>query len=252
MLNYRSPRDTIKCVEALTAQTIADQIEIVIVDNHSDDESIGWIRALLGNIPSVRIIEDRDNIGYGKGNNAGMRLSRGKYILIINPDNTLLPDALEQMLAIFSSHPDAGIVGPALVHPDGSIRPSARAFPQLHDLLRKRLFPQKWQAEYSKSIAAENNKECVEVDWLVGACLLMPRELMTSLGGFDERFFLFFEDIDLCRRVKLLGKKVLYVPGIKVLDRRNRLSGSSIFSLLTKKMTWIHVSSAIKYFWKWA
>ena len=93
--------------------------------------------------------------------------------------------------------------------------------------------------------------DVVDVDWLVGACLLIPRQIFQSLGGFDPRFFLFFEDIDLCRRIKSLGKRVLYVPGVKVLDRRNRLSGSSIFSLLTKKTTWIHVASAVKYFWKW-
>ena len=94
-------------------------------------------------------------------------------------------------------------------------------------------------------------KESVDVDWLVGACLLLRTDLFRRLKGFDERFFLFFEDMDLCRRTKILGKRVVYLPQIKVLDGKERLSGSSIFSLFTRKTTRIHLASAMKYFWKW-
>lgn len=251
VLNYRSAKDTVRCVQALRKQSIASAIEIIVIDNHSEDDSIGLIRSQLSRVPAVRIVEERENIGYGSGNNDALRFARGRYLLIVNPDNALPPDTVERMLSALRSHPDAGIAGPALVHPDGSIRPSARQFPRFADLLSKRLFPGKWQAAYDRTMTAAEGEDVREVDWLVGACLLMPMELFRKLGGFDERFFLFFEDIDLCRRVHVLGKKVLYLPQVKVPDRKKRLSGSSILSLLTRKTTWIHLTSAGKYFWKW-
>lgn len=251
VLNYRSPRDTIQCVRALLAQTIADDLDILIVDNHSDDESIGWLRAQFGDHPGIRFIEEKDNSGYGRGNNAALTKAKGEFVLIINPDNTMPPDALQRMLAPLRKNPDVGIVGPALVHPDGSTRPSARQFPRMIDLIAKRLRPDAWQKKYERWLDTIKAKEETEVDWLVGACLLMRMELLTSLGGFDPRFFLFFEDIDLCRRVHLLEKKVLYLPQIRVLDRKHRLSGASLLSLLRRKTTWIHLGSALKYFGKW-
>jgi N-acetylglucosaminyl-diphospho-decaprenol L-rhamnosyltransferase len=111
--------------------------------------------------------------------------------------------------------------------------------------------PSKWHAAFERDRKSVEKKEAIDVDWMVGACLLMRTDLYRKLGGFDERFFLFFEDIDLCRRVKEVGKRVVYLPGVKVLDRKGRLSGSSIFSLLTRKTTRIHVGSALKYFLKW-
>lgn len=251
VLNYRSPRDTVKCVQALQKQTIADAMEILVVDNHSDDESIGFIRAQLSGLPGVRIIEERENLGYGRGNNAASHLAQGEYLLILNPDNVLPPDGAATMLKALKADPSAGVVGPALVYPDGSVRPSARRFPSPRDLLSKRMFPGPWHAAYEEERKRLMSAPAVDVDWLVGACLLLRTDLYKELGGFDERFFLFFEDIDLCRRIHALGKKVLYLSSLKVLDRKGRLSGSSIFSLFTRKTTRIHLASAIKYFFKW-
>lgn len=251
ILNYRSYRDTVKCAQALRAQTIADTIEILVTDNHSNDESMGFIRAHLNGVQGVRIIENKSNGGYGRGNNQAVRYAQGEYLLIINPDNTLPENALKSMLQYLLDHPDTGIVGPALVYPDGSIRPSARSFPSIKDLFIKRLHPKKWHEDFEKKRKNQEQSKAIDVDWMVGACLLMKADLYRSLGGYDERFFLFFEDIDLCRRVKNMGKKVVYLPHVHVLDRKGRLSGSSIFSLFTRKTTRIHVASAIKYFWKW-
>lgn len=251
VLNYRSPRDTVKCVQALRKQTIADAMEILVVDNHSDDESMGFIRAQLSGLPGVRIIEERENLGYGRGNNAASHLAQGEYLLILNPDNVLPPDGAAIMLEALKADPSAGVIGPALVYPDGSVRPSARRFPSPRDLLSKRMFPGPWHAAYEEERKRLMSAPAVDVDWLVGACLLLRTDLYKELGGFDERFFLFFEDIDLCRRIHALDKKVLYLSSLHVLDRKGRLSGSSIFSLFTRKTTRIHLASAIKYFLKW-
>ncbi len=240
-----------RCVEALQKQTIADQIEIIVIDNHSEDESIGWFRGQFRSKPNVRIVEQRANLGYGRANNNGATFARGEYLLILNPDNTLPPNALREMLEFLQSHDDVGIVGPALVYGDGTLRPSARQFPTIRDLLKKRLFPSRWQENFDAEHRDWMQQQYVDVDWMVGACLLMRTDHFCFLNGFDERFFLFFEDMDLCRRTKILGKRVVYLPQIKVLDGKERLSGSSIFSLFTRKTTRIHLASAMKYFWKW-
>lgn len=261
VLNYRSPLDAVQCVKALLKQTIGDQLEILVIDNDSDDESIGSFRARWIHEPRVRVMESHANVGFSRGNNDAARHARGEYLLFINPDNTLPPDGLERMLEIFRENPNTGIVGPALVYPDGTVRPSARKFPTIADLLRKRLFPSHWQNEHTsvhahlqKQSPAQSSKLKVRsypVDWLVGACILMPRTLFSDLGGFDPRFFLFFEDIDLCRRCQLAGHRILYAPGIRVLDRRQRLSEMHPLSFLWRRIGRIHTVSAVKYFWKW-
>jgi len=254
VLNYRSPFDCIKCIEALLKQTLINRMEIIVVDNHSEDESIGWLQSRFKSNPHIKIIESPTNCGFSAGNNYGARYATGEYLLILNPDNVFSPDGVRQMIDVMESDSTIGILGPALVHPDGSVRPSARKFPTIGELIFKRLWPTKWNEKYLYSrssdfeVAATKEKD---VDWLVGACLLMKRDFFLSLGGFDERFFLFFEDIDLCRRCKKAGKRVVYAPAIHVADRRYRLSGRSVGSLLTKKTTWIHLASAGKYFWKW-
>ncbi len=250
VLNYRSPADTVKCVEALLAQTLAQEMEIIIVDNHSCDESVGWVRARFGSLPSVTILETRENIGYGRGNNLAASIARGECLLIVNPDNVLPPDAAERLLRTAQQRPDIGIVGPALVYPDGTLRPSARTFPVMRDLFHKRLFPEQWHRTYARDMT-EKNTAPVPVDWLVGACLLIRTTVFRDLGGFDERFFLFFEDIDFCRRAKKLGYGVLYDPTVRVKDRERRLSEGGILSPLWKKTMRIHLMSAWRYFRKW-
>src|SRR5665213_1363586 len=201
VLNYKSPRDTIACVTALRKQTIADRIEILVIDNHSDDESIGVIRNRLSQWENVRIMESPQNRGYGRGNDIGMKRAAGRYILIINPDNELQSDALEKMVNAMEKGSDIGILAPKLVHEDGSVRDVARAFPSLMDVIVKRtgstLFPKRMDRYLQRNIDPTSERD---VDWVVGACILLRRELIEKIGGFDPRFFLFFEDMDLCRR----------------------------------------------------
>lgn len=250
VLNYRSPKDTVKCVEALLSQSLGSEIEIIIVDNHSHDESIGWIRARFGHESRVSILETRGNIGYGRGNNLGASIARGEYVLIVNPDNILPQNSVACLLSQLQKNPDVAIVGPALVYPDGTVRPSARAFPVLRDLFHKRLLPEQWHRSYERNMATKNDGP-VRVDWLVGACLLVRSAVFHELRGFDERFFLFFEDIDFCRRARTLGYGVLYDPTVRVHDRKQRLSEGGVLSPLWKKTTRVHLVSAWKYFRKW-
>ncbi len=249
VLNYRSPRDTIKCVESLKRQSIASQMEIILVDNHSDDESIGWIRARYRHDSQVKIVESRENTGYGQGNMMGVKHAQGSYILINNPDTILEEKGIETMLDALKKDRSIGIIAPKLVFEDGSIRPSARFFPNPSELVQKRIAPARWHTTYKERMNTSGHLQ--EVDWVAGACFLMEKSIFLGAGGFDPQFFLFFEDIDLCRKVHRMGKRIIYASSITAIDRKERLSGGGILSFLTKKTAWIHLASAMKYFWKW-
>ncbi len=254
ILNYRTGRDAWTCALSLLRQTVGDRLEILIVDNHSDDDSIGYLRNRSRGNPRIRIIETRENLGYGKGNNIGVEHARGENILIINPDNELEPGGLELLMKKMESDPSIGILGPQLVHEDGTIRDSYRTFPTAADIVIKRvpflrrLFPGRMKRYLQHD---QNASATRDVDWIAGACFLMRRDFYRSMGGFDPRFFLFFEDTDLCRRCARLGKRVVYFPEVRARDRKHRLSEGGVMALFTKKTARIHLVSAVKYFWKW-
>ena len=253
ILNFRSPKDTVKCVQALQKQTIAKDMEILVVDNGSEDESIGTFRNRFKDMKNVRIVETPENLGYGKGNNFALDHAKGEFVLIINPDNELEPSGLETMVKIMRKYDDIGILAPKLVYPDGTVRESYRRFPSIADILIKRSFLRKiFRKRLEHYLQSEKKLEGVHgTDWLAGACLLIPRSLMKEMKGFDPRFFLFFEDTDLCRRCWKLGRKVMYCPSVEAKDSQERLSGGGFVPILFTKTGRMHIASAIRYFWKW-
>jgi GT2 family glycosyltransferase len=243
----------VRCVQALLQQTIADQLEVIVVDNHSLDDSIGVIRNRLSASPCVRVIEAPNNLGFGGGYNYGARFAQGEYLLINNPAKTLPLEGVERLVRKMESDDSIGILAPELKHPDGSIRLSPREFPGPMDVIAKRS-PLKWffQKRLKRYLQLEQQShEERAVDWVAGGCFVIPRALFGQLGGFDERFFLFFEDTDLCRRCQRAGKKIVYYPSVSGDDRLTRLSGGGMLSMLFTRIGWIHLMSALRYFRKW-
>lgn len=249
VLNYRTPQQAVRCVRALQAQTIADQLEILVIDNHSQDDSIGILRNRLGSDEQVRIIEAPENLGYGKGNNLAKRFAKGEYLFIINPDNELEPTGLERLLELLQSDDSIGIVAPQLVFDDGYIRDSHRAFPTVWQSMLRRLRHRDVSRRYRKPQPHDLKQQ--DVDWVVGACFLMRHDLFRELDCFDERFFLFFEDMDLCRRCWQRGKRVVFEPAAHAVDKKMRLSGGGVLPLILRSVGRQHVRSALQYFWKW-
>lgn len=252
VLNTWAGRQTVTCVQALLNQTIADRMEVIVVDNHSEDDSIGYIRNNLKD-PRVRIVETRANLGFGGGYGTGLKLARGKYILINNPDKIPEPDGIERLMQELERNPDIGIIAPQLIHEDGTVRSSARAFPRPLDVIAKRtalgrLFPERVK-QYLQEGQPQTGMR--DADWVVGGCLLAPADVIRTLNGFDSRFFLFFEDIDLCRRCWLMGKRVVFHADVKATDRKRRLSEMNLFLMPFSFIGRAHIVSALKYFWKW-
>jgi GT2 family glycosyltransferase len=163
---------------------------------------------------------EQENLGMGAGNNAGMRAAAGRYFLILNPDAWVLGDAVERLAAFADEHPDAAVVGPRLLHPDGRLQPSVRGFPTLWRLATEYLFLRKLLPR-SRLLnafhgAGFDHRSVLEAEWLGGACLLVRREAADSVGLFDESFFMFSEETDWCYRFHQAGWKVLFCPGAEV------------------------------------
>jgi N-acetylglucosaminyl-diphospho-decaprenol L-rhamnosyltransferase len=187
--------------------------EVVVVDNSSTDGTPEIVRETF---PEARLLE-QENRGFGAGNNAGMRVASGRYFLLLNPDAWLTDGALEKLVAFAEEHPDAAVVGPRLLNPDGSLQRSVRGYPTPWRIATEYFFLRKL-APRSRALnslfgAGFDHESVREVDYLFGACLLVRREAVDSVGGFDEDFFLMSEETDWCYRFRQAGWSVFFYPG---------------------------------------
>jgi N-acetylglucosaminyl-diphospho-decaprenol L-rhamnosyltransferase len=213
-----------RCLESVRGS------ETIVVDNGSSDGTVELVRARF---PEARIVE-QENVGMGGGNNAGMRLASGRYFLLLNSDAWVVGDAVERLVAFADERPDAALVGPRLLNPDGSLQRSARAFPTLWRLATEYLFLRKL-APRSRALNAFyaggfDHDEVREVDWLFGACLLVRREAADEVGLFDEDFFMFSEETDWCYRFRQAGWKVYFFPGAEVVHVGGASHGGKLFA----------------------
>lgn len=254
-VNYNHKYFPKLAVEALEKANNKDEIEIIFVDNNSSDSlSLNFLREASKN-NRIKLIESPENLGFAGGNNLGAKNAEGDYILIINPDTTVREDSIEKMLNYMQSHPEIGLLGPRLEYSDGTIQDSCRRDMKFFDLIIKRTFLRKLPMfkkrvqRYTMEDFDKNKTQ--EVELITGACMLLKKDFYDEIGGFDDRYFLFMEDFDLCKKVRKAGKKVVYYPEAIINHYHKRLSGGSFFKLLRKKVFWIHVNSARKYFWKW-
>ena len=195
-------------------------------------------------------------VGFAAGNNAGLRESSGRYVIILNPDIAMVENAIENLLHFFENHPNAGIVGPRLIHPDGTFQYSCFRFPNFFIPLYRRTALGKLQfgkISIEKYLMKEwDHATPKKVDWLFGAFLMIRRDALEQVGLFDDRFFLYYEDLDLCRRFWEKGREVWYNPNTELIHYHQRLSGQK-FGILSifNRATRIHIVSSIKYFAKY-
>ena len=192
------------------------EAELIVVDNGSTDGTVELVRERF---PEARLVE-HENRGFGAGNNAGMRLGSGGYFLLLNPDAWLTGDALEQLVAFADAHPEAGVVGPKLLNPDGTLQRSVRGYPTPWRIATEYFFLRKL-APRSRLLnaffgAGFDHESVRTAEFLPGACLLVRREAVDSIGGFDEDFFLMSEEVDWCYRFRQAGWDVLFYPGAEV------------------------------------
>lgn len=207
--------------------------EAVVVDNASSDGSERAVERTAN--PQVHLIRQPANEGFARGVNAGIAATTAPLVLVLNPDCVLAPGAAQQLKAELERHAGCAIVGPRILDPDGTLQQSARGDPTLMTGLFgrrgtwSRRFPETRVAR--RNLAAEDavrsNATSVVVDWVSGACLLARRDALAAVGGFDERYFLYWEDADLCRRLRKASWHVRYVPGATVTHQVGRSSHSA-------------------------
>lgn len=253
ILNYKSKNMVKECLRGIKSVGINLNYEIIVVDNASGD---GIEKMLKENFPEVKFIASPANVGFAAGNNLGIRAAGGRYILIMNPDIAIFRDSIETLVRYMDENKSVGLAGPKLLNPDGSVQYSACRFPgRVTPLYRRTPLGRtsSGKRELARYLMKDwNHEDARDVDWMLGACLIVRREAMEKVGLFDERFFLYFEDTDWCRRFWEAGWKVAYVPKSSMVHFHRRESAeSSLFASLFKKTTQIHILSSIKYFLKY-
>ncbi|HZS71939.1 MAG TPA: glycosyltransferase family 2 protein [Candidatus Acidoferrum sp.] len=207
----------LECLRSIFSATRSTEFEVIVSDNGSTDGSRDAIRERF---PQVRICENGANLRFAKGNNAGIKLARGEYVLILNPDTIIHEGALDSWVRFADQHPEAGAFGCRVYGADGSYQESARPFPTVwRDLLAALCL--RPLAMISKRFVSDrywgwNGDSEREVDWQCGCCLLVRGGVLKRLGGFDEQFFYYYEEVDLCRRIWNSGRSILFVPSVSI------------------------------------
>lgn len=223
-------RDLLRqCLQAVLAQTGRHQV--IVVDNASTDGTLEMLRA---DFPEILIVANRENRGYTGGNNQGFQLASGKYILVLNPDTRLQPGAIVTMQAFLEGHPAVAVVGPRLLWPDGSVQSSRRRFPTLMiDLLENAVVQRFWAVNVVLNRYYCNdlpNDVPQPVDWVVGACIMLRREVVEQIGGFDEGYFMYSEEADWCFRAKAAGWEVWHLPEAAIIHYHGKSSEQNLLA----------------------
>ena len=216
-----------RCLSSLDPYGL--QCEVIVVDSASTDGSPDMVRERF---PSVRLVRCDSNVGFTRGNNLGVAQSHGRHILLLNPDTEAVGNALPTLVAYMDQHADVGVLGPRLLFSDGHVQPSRRRFPTLATAFLESTLLQQW-FPYSpvlsryyvedRSVDAEQ-----DVDWLVGACLLVRRQAWEQVGPLDEGFFMYSEELDWCRRAKGAGWRVVYLPTAQVVHHEGQSSAQVV------------------------
>ncbi len=247
IVHHGTPDLLASCLRSIADSPLRVPHEVLVLDNASDPPLPAGFEARW---PALRLVRNRQNIGYSRAVNQGVRLARGDLLLILNPDIEVRGDAIGEMVRFMDATPEAGIVGSRLLNADGSVQFSCRTFYDWRTLLWRRtplgrLFPR--SAIVRRHLMADWDHASVrEVDWLIGACLLVRRQAIDRVGLMDERFFMYFEDVDWCYRMRQAGCKVFYLPSAEMMHHHRRESASPL-----DRRFLVHLMSMLRYADKW-
>jgi len=247
IVNWNTRDELRECLSSVLSQDGVVR-EIVVVDNASTDGSADMVCQEFGD--KATLITNDTNRGFGAAHNQAIAASVGRYVLVLNPDSRLLQaDVLAKMVGYMEANPDIGALGPKILNPDGTLQSSARRFPPMfagifrHTLLG-RLFPKN---RFVRGYLMTDNPHdrTMDVDWVSGSALMVRRAMIDKIGGFDERFFMYCEDVDLCKRAKDAGWRVVYYPEVEVSHRIGAASDKNPIAMIRQ-----HHRSMLLYFIK--
>ena len=213
------------CLKSIARAPGGLDAEIIVVDNASAD---GSAEMLLQDFPSVRLIACDTNGGFSAANNLGLAAASGEFVLCLNPDTEIVGDALQTLAAYLCANPAVGVVGPQLRYPDGTIQSTRRRFPDfvtalLESTILQQWFPHnRWLNRYYLSDVPAGITQ--DVDWLMGACFMLRRSIVSRLGGFDDAFFMYSEELDWMQRIKSAGWRIVFLPAAIVIHHEGMSS----------------------------
>jgi len=232
LVNYNAGAELVLALQSLADDLANREWEAVVVDNASGDGSASFAEAFA---PRVRLIRNVSNVGFGRAVNQGVASCRAPLLLIMNPDCRVNRGAVATLRAQLDAHDSCAVVGPRILDPDGTVQGSARGDPDMLTGIFGRTgrlrewFPLLPAAR--RNVVTDdslgNGAPSVVVDWVSGACMLVRRSAFDTVGGFDERYFMYWEDADLCRRLRARGYHVRYVPGATAVHRVGHSSQSA-------------------------
>ncbi len=253
ILSYKQKGLVKQSLKGLRSLNIPLDYEIIVVDNNSGDNIEEMVKNEFIDVKFIRAAENR---GYAAGNNLGIKIAKGKYILILNPDVTILSDAITKLYKFMEANLRIGIAGPKIKNPDGSIQFTCSRFPDWKLPFYRRTFlsrtkkGKKWNEHYL--MMDWDHMSNAKVDWLFGACLMVRKSAIDEVGLLDERYFLYMEDLDWCRRFWEKKWEVWYVAEASVIHYHQRISAEgNLFSSIFSKSARTHLLSWLKYYFKY-
>ena len=222
IVSYNSASFLPDCIRSLRSEGVED---VVVVDNASADGSVDVVRAADA---GVRVVETGSNLGFGSAANRGVATCAGDYVLIMNPDTVVEPGAVKALTEALDRDPGLAVVGPCMENLDGSVYPSVRQFPDLTVAFGHAFLGLVWPGNPAtrryRMLDWDHDRPAADVDWVGGACMLVRRSAFDLIGGFDEAYFMYVEDVDLCWRLGRAGWRIGYEPAARVV---HALGGSS-------------------------
>lgn len=231
LVTWNSSDEISGCINSVLKNHSSDnsEIEIIVVDNNSTDDTKTKLEGLKNLNNNIRLIINKENVGFTKACNQGIELSAGENILLLNPDTEIVNNAIGKMAAKLNSEDEIGAVAPKLLNEDGSIQKSCRTFPEYKDMffemtLLSKLFPEsktfsRWKMNYF-----DHNTEC-RVEQPMAAALMIKKNVLNNIDNFDERFKMFFNDVDICKKIYDSGKSIIFYPEAEVIH----IKGVSIY-----------------------
>lgn len=216
IVSYNTREMLRDCLLSLPAATADLSAEVWVVDNNSPDSSADMVST---EFPAVRLIANRENAGFTRANNQALRQSTARHVLLLNPDTVAKPGSLATLTAYLDTHDDVGAVGPKLLNTDGSLQPNGARFPHpMNDFLVISEIRSLFRARFERfSRMRDDFDQICELDVVSGACMMVRGSVMEQVGMLDEDFFMFFEEVEWCWRIKRAGWKIVYLPTAEVI-----------------------------------
>jgi GT2 family glycosyltransferase len=248
IVHFHTPQFLKTCLHSILNQKWSNlKWETIVINNQSQGQ---YNRLIQGQLPQSKIINNRFNLGFGRAVNQGIKISKGHFIVILNPDIVLSNNnQWEKLIDYLNLNKKVGAVTGRLAFPNGQIQFNARTFPNPSTIIYRYLGLEKFYLPsfYRRHLMIDqNHQQIFEADWALGALLVIRRKTLNQVGLFDERFFLYYEDIDWCFRAKKKGWKIIYYPEIKATHHYQRQSARHLFN----RLTFIHFKSILYYFYK--